>query len=51
MKGYPLPLSEAFVYGSPERPIAGSYRWVRRVGRCTSVRSHRRREVPHAGKR
>ena len=28
MKSYRLPLSEAFIYGSPERPTGGSYRWV-----------------------
>jgi hypothetical protein len=28
MKGYRLPLSEAFVYSSPEKPTSGSFRWV-----------------------
>ncbi len=26
MKGYLQPLSEDFVYGSPERPLSGTYR-------------------------
>ncbi len=30
MKGRLQPLSEAFVYSSPERPLAGSFRWVKR---------------------
>ncbi len=30
MKGYLQPLSEDFVYSSPERPRAGSFRWVQR---------------------
>jgi hypothetical protein len=28
MRAYRQPLSEAFVYSSPERPMRGSYRWV-----------------------
>jgi hypothetical protein len=28
MKAYRQPLSEDFVYSSPERPVRGSYRWV-----------------------
>jgi hypothetical protein len=51
MKGYLQPLSEAFVYSSPERPAIGSFRWVRRrqVGR-TESRVKRQQEVPHAGR-
>ncbi|MEJ2454506.1 MAG: hypothetical protein P8103_10150 [Candidatus Thiodiazotropha sp.] len=47
MKGYPQPLSEAFVYSSPERPVGGSFRWV--SPRTAPVRGQRRqhREVPH----
>jgi hypothetical protein len=28
MKGFPQPLSEAFIYTSPERLRSDSYRWV-----------------------
>lgn len=51
MKGYPQPLSEAFVYGSPEHPATGSFRWVpqRQAGHSRD-RTERQREVPHAGR-
>jgi hypothetical protein len=51
MKGYPQPLSEAFVYSSPERPASGSFRWVRQC-KAALIRSRikRQREVPHAGR-
>jgi hypothetical protein len=29
MKFYRQPLSEAFFYSSPERPMGNSFRWVR----------------------
>ena len=50
MKGYPRPLSEAFVYGSPERPLAGSFRWVSQERAPARKSPQRRREVPHAGR-
>jgi hypothetical protein len=51
MKGYLQPLSEAFVYSSPERPAGGSFRWVPRW-RAAGTRDYirRQREVPHAGR-
>ncbi|MGD8910596.1 MAG: hypothetical protein PVF13_06650 [Chromatiales bacterium] len=51
MKGYLQPLSEVFIYSSPERPSTGSFRWVRQrqVGR-TRGRIKRQQEVPHAGR-
>lgn len=50
MKGYREPLSEAFFNGSPERPLAGSFRWVKRVATRSREQSSQLREVPHAGK-
>ncbi len=47
MKGYPRPLSEVFVYGSPERPATGSFRWVGRKAAPVSKRKRRQQEVPH----
>lgn len=49
MKGYRVPLSEAFVYSSPERPTGGSYRWVgtgKRSKSCSSQVVRGRRHEP-----
>lgn len=51
MKGYYLqPLSEVFVYGSPERPATGSFRWVGREAPSASQRRKRQQEVSHVGR-
>lgn len=50
MKGYPQPLSEAFFNGSPERPVAGSFRWVKRTATRSRAQASQPQEVPHAGK-
>jgi hypothetical protein len=47
MNGYPQPLSEAFVYSSPERPVAGSFRWVRTLTGRARTSGRQQREVPH----
>ena len=50
MKGYPQPLSEAFVYGSPERLVPGSFRWMKRAKARSKGRDNPRLEVPRADK-
>lgn len=51
MKFYRQPLSEAFVYGSPERLIRDSYRWVS-IGSTRPLRQQRiRGEVRRAAKK
>jgi len=47
VKGYPQPLSEAFVYSSPERPQAGSFRWVKREETGSQGAKARTPEVKH----
>ena len=51
MKGYPQPLSEAFVYSSPEGPAAGSFRWIAQKKTETSVRSIVKKERTHGFRR
>lgn len=50
MKAYPLPLSEAFVYGSPERMTGGACRWVIRVKRVKCAARAKCREMRHEHK-
>ncbi|MEJ2465044.1 MAG: hypothetical protein P8045_04985 [Candidatus Thiodiazotropha sp.] len=53
MKGYPQPLSEAFVYSSPEHPAAGSFRWIGPPPAHPAAHSKmesslsEKREIPH----
>jgi hypothetical protein len=51
MKAYRQPLSEAFVYSSPERPMRGSYRWVARQTVLKSPMRLTSREVRDEPKR
>ena len=51
MKGWRQPLSEAFVYSSPERPLRGSYCWVAAQTSLKSPMRLRSKEVRRAIKR
>lgn len=51
MKGWRQPLSEAFVYSSPERPLRGSYRWVAAQTRLKGSMRLKLREVRREFKR
>lgn len=48
MKVWRQPLSEGFVYSSPERPLRGSYRWVALQTPLESPMRLRLREVRRA---
>lgn len=50
MKRRLQPLSERFVYGSPEQPSPGAYRWVAADKGPAGSRSKQQREVPHVGR-
>ncbi|MCU7827571.1 MAG: hypothetical protein KZQ85_00745 [Candidatus Thiodiazotropha sp. (ex Myrtea sp. 'scaly one' KF741663)] len=45
MKTYRQPLSESFVYCSPERPVGGSFRWVNPVKVVRTLQRRKEREV------
>jgi hypothetical protein len=51
MKGYRLPLSEAFVYSSPEKPTSGSFRWVAPLKTLQVPTDGKGREMRYARKR
>lgn len=51
MKGYRLPLSEDFVYGSPEKTTGGSFRWVAPAKRLKTPSAAKVREMRYAHKR
>lgn len=51
MKGYPLPLSEEFVYSSPEKPTGGSFRWVAPAAQLKVLSNSSSREMRDARKR
>lgn len=51
MKFYRRPLSEEFVYSSPEKPAANSYRWVAVTSMTTRLPTQASREVRSDAKR
>ena len=51
MRVYRQPLSEAFFYNSPERPMRGSFRWVAEQTLLKSPMRRIYREVPNEPKR
>ncbi len=50
MKGIRQPLSEDFVYGSPERIPGYSYRWVPAPRACRETQPAKRKGAGHDGK-
>ena len=51
MKSHRQPLSESFVYSSPERPIGGSFRWIGPGYTKGSPPRRRAREAGYARRR
>jgi hypothetical protein len=50
MKRYPQPLSEDFVYSSPERMPGGSFRWVRGNQKRQRMARKDQQEVAHGSR-
>ncbi|EGV51704.1 hypothetical protein Rifp1Sym_bb00350 [endosymbiont of Riftia pachyptila (vent Ph05)] len=51
MKGYPQPLCEEFIYGSPERINPASFRLVMPIARLRNDGTQRLRERAYAHKK